>query len=106
MQDTILFSDLNDGDADAAMLTDEEDLQTYVHQNVNSFRQESIPVFYNKRKIVKVEREAVPTKQMHKDWKVDTPETIAQIFKNDYGQTLIDQIVTDAKENAKIQTEI
>ena len=45
-------------------------------------------------------------KNMHKGWKEDTPETHATVFKNDYANTLIDDLLTEPKENTKVQTEI
>ena len=41
----------------------------------------------------------MPTKIMHKAWKEDCPETYAAIFKADYAETLIGNIVTDTVEN-------
>ena len=71
---------------------DDDNVLHYVHHTLNSFRQETIPVFYKNRKIHHVEYDAIPTKPMFKTWKEDTPETYASIMDKDYPK-IISEIV-------------
>ena len=68
-------------------------------------RNEQLFYFNNPRHYVAVKRNAKPTKNMTKDWHLDSPETYSKIFNSDWPQTGLDDIISDRKELKKLLNE-
>lgn len=78
----------------------------YVHQMLTQLRQEDIPQYYNARHVGTFKHDLVEAKPVFKEWKEDSPDVLAQVFKHDWDHMLITRIIDDEEQLRRIKFEI